>query len=61
MKEQFICIPIEPSDKNALKAQATANGRAMMREAAVLVHEGLRKRRRNPRREELRWSKGGAK
>lgn len=51
MKETYINIPIEPSDKNALKAQATANGRAMMREAAVLVHEGLRKRRRKPRRE----------
>ena len=57
MTEDIINVPLEPKDKAALKQQAADNGRAMMREAAVLIRRGLKPRTR-PRRAK---TAGGAK
>lgn len=43
--EVVVNVPLPPEDKAALEQQAEANGRAMMREAAVLIKKGLRKPR----------------
>ena len=44
--EKAIIVKLPPEDKDALERQAAENGRAMMREAAVLIKKGLRKPRR---------------
>ena len=60
MSEEFINVPLEPKDKAMLKLQAADNGRAMMREAAVLIRLGL-KPRTKPRMSPRRRNLGGAK
>jgi hypothetical protein len=42
-KEKSIIVKLPPKDKSALERQARANGRAMMREAASLIKDGLKK------------------
>ena len=42
-KEEVINVPIAPDVKAALKKQANANGRAMIREAAKLITNGVKK------------------
>jgi len=56
MSEDIINVPLAPKDKAALKQQAADNGRAMMREAAVLIRRGLK-----PRTRPRRTTGGGAK
>ncbi len=46
---EAIAIAGGPEDKDALERQAAENGRAMMREAAVLIRRGIRKPRRKGR------------
>lgn len=47
--EKAIIVKLQPEDKNALERQAAENGRAMMREAEVLIKRGIRKPRRKGR------------
>ena len=47
--EKSIIVKLQPEDKNALERQAAENGRAMMREAEVLIKRGIRKPRRKGR------------
>ena len=49
MKEKSIIVKLPPEAKVALERQAAENGRAMMREAAVLIQRGIRKPRRKGR------------
>ncbi len=41
MRESMINVPLDDKSKDALKARAVANDRAMGREAARLIKEGL--------------------
>ena len=47
--EKAIIVKLPPEEKDALEQQAAENGRAMMREAAVLIRRGIRKPRRKAR------------
>ena len=44
--EHVINVPLKPEVKRLLEEQADSNGRAMGREAAILIKKGLRKPRR---------------
>jgi len=41
LKEQMLNVPLDPVSRDALKRRAVANGRAMGREAARLIKQGL--------------------